>query len=217
MKADISKPIEINRRDRRRQEVSERIKRSALEVFLKHGFDGAKMTEIAERADVAARTLFNYVTDKHDLLAFVMSDEIAAVSEDLFSKKTWNVPITELVTAELGKCLEVFLRYFPISLLIFRESIWSNTSKEMKRILAGREHILRQLTKMIAYKQSIGAISGDCKPDDVSWILYAIFIPNMRRWMIASRPSLQSELRTLRRQVRIVVNGLSPVPEEASP
>jgi AcrR family transcriptional regulator len=203
-----------NRRDRKKLEVIGRIKSAALEVFLERGFDDAKMTEIAERADVAARTLFNYITDKNDLLAFVMSDDMSAVANDVFPKEKWDEPIIDLVTEELGKCLDVLLRYFPISLYIFRESIMSNSSKEMKRILASREQIQRQLSKMIAHKQAKGVICGTCKAEDVSWILYSLFIPNVRRWLLTTRPALRTELRVLRRHVQIVVNGLSPAEEE---
>ena len=84
----------------------------------------------------------------------------------------------------------------------------------MKRILASREQIQRQLSKMIAYKQSKGVISAACKADDVSWILYSLFIANVSGWLLTTRPALRTELRVLRRHVQIVVNGLSPAEEE---
>ena len=109
MKPKVEGHPVANRRDRKRLEVIGRIKGAALEVFLERGFDGATMIEIAERADVASRTLFNYVTDKNDLLAFVMSDDMSAVAGDVFPKEKWDLPIIGLVTEELGKCLDVVL------------------------------------------------------------------------------------------------------------
>ena len=209
--------IPINRRDRKKLEAIARIKQAAFEVFAECGFADAKMTDIAERADVAPRTLFNYAVEKRDLLAFVMSDEFVAVSKELFPKEDWDTPIIDLVTGEMGRCLEILLRYFPISLMIFRESIWSDASKELKRIQSGGDHILLQLKKLIEYKQSKGAISRHCKAEDISWILFSLFMTNVRRWLLTDRPSLKMELLVLRRQWWIVLNGLSPAKGECKP
>ena len=215
MKVEVPVDTTIGRRDQKKHAVIARIKRAAAEAFAEHGFEGATMTDIADRADVAHRTLFNYITDKLDLLAFIMSDEFATVTGAMLPEAQWDSPLIDLVTTEFGRCMEVFLQQFPASLMILRETIWSDASGNMQGIAASRERILSWLQRLLEYKQSRGAITRNCKAGDIAWILFSVFITNTRRWLTTERPSLKSELRILRRQVSIVLNGLSPSSAES--
>lgn len=51
----------------KRQETSRRLMRCALELSDEHGFDGWTMDDLAERADVSRRTVFNYFDTKLDV------------------------------------------------------------------------------------------------------------------------------------------------------
>ena len=67
----------------RRQRLEEResaIITAARDVFLEKGAAGAKMTEIAHRADVAEGTLYLYFTNKQALMRAVVSDHWASLT-----------------------------------------------------------------------------------------------------------------------------------------
>ena len=53
-----------DRRTRRRQESRERVYRAAVELFVERGFEATTMDDIADRADVARATVFNYFQRK---------------------------------------------------------------------------------------------------------------------------------------------------------
>lgn len=57
-------PNELGRRERRRLEIRDRLYTAAIELILARGFESATMDEIAERADVARATAFNYFPQK---------------------------------------------------------------------------------------------------------------------------------------------------------
>lgn len=57
------------------------ILRAAGEVFGEHGFDSARMADIARRADVAEGTLYLYHRNKRDLLEAVVADFWANLTE----------------------------------------------------------------------------------------------------------------------------------------
>ena len=58
----------LNRRDRRRLELYERIVEAGEALFEEQGYDETKVAEICERADVAYGTFFNHFPTKLDLL-----------------------------------------------------------------------------------------------------------------------------------------------------
>src|SRR5262245_36014252 len=58
----------IGRRERRKRQTRERIVAAAAASFAEQGFDATTFDHIAERADVARATVFNYFNDKQQLL-----------------------------------------------------------------------------------------------------------------------------------------------------
>ncbi len=72
----------ISRRERLRREREERILEAAAAVFARKGFHQATVREIAESADVADGTIYNYFTDKRDLLVAMTRHVIADSATD---------------------------------------------------------------------------------------------------------------------------------------
>lgn len=61
----------------RREKVEDReqaIVSSAREVFLEHGYDGARMVEIARRAGIAEGTIYIYYKTKADLMRAIVAE-----------------------------------------------------------------------------------------------------------------------------------------------
>jgi TetR/AcrR family transcriptional regulator, cholesterol catabolism regulator len=82
----------VGRRERRKREVEQRIRRAAAHLFHEKGYAEATVEEIAERADVAKGTLFNYFPRKDSLLLAVRDDEAAAVLRGLGPEDEWQGP-----------------------------------------------------------------------------------------------------------------------------
>jgi AcrR family transcriptional regulator len=54
-------------RERKKQRTRELIAQAALELFLERGFDAVTIADVAERADVDVKTIYNYYGSKADL------------------------------------------------------------------------------------------------------------------------------------------------------
>ncbi|MGW7537183.1 TetR/AcrR family transcriptional regulator [Amycolatopsis sp. NPDC054798] len=62
--------VNTGRRERRKLETRRRLDEVALRLFLKHGYDGVTVAQIAEEADISVATLFAHVPDGKDALIF---------------------------------------------------------------------------------------------------------------------------------------------------
>ena len=69
-------PIEVSRRERKKDETRERIQRAALELFRERGFETTTVDEIAARADVAKGTFFNYFPRKEAVLGAMLDERM---------------------------------------------------------------------------------------------------------------------------------------------
>lgn len=67
----------------------EQVVRRAIEVLNDEGFDRLTMRRLAERLGIKAASLYNHVSDKHELLA-LMADAICAEIPDLDQSKAWR-------------------------------------------------------------------------------------------------------------------------------
>ena len=70
--------------ERRRQQIIDRIKKSALELFTSYGTDKVSMDEIAARARVSKVTIYKYFHSKEELRQEIISlyvDDILAATE----------------------------------------------------------------------------------------------------------------------------------------
>jgi TetR/AcrR family transcriptional regulator, cholesterol catabolism regulator len=80
----------IGRRERKKQEVEHRIRTAALALFREHGYDATTVEEIAERADVAKGTFFNYFARKDALLEALADDLVGELFDELGPVDRWE-------------------------------------------------------------------------------------------------------------------------------
>jgi len=83
---EVDSETQMSRRERLKQEREERILEAAAAVFARKGFHGATIREIAELADVADGTIYNYFADKRDLLVAITRHVIAESTGDAFAE-----------------------------------------------------------------------------------------------------------------------------------
>lgn len=69
----------------------------AREVFLRDGFEGASVDDIAREAGVSKATLYNYVPDKRLLFMEVAKRECAAQAERVMLQIDFEAPIADIL------------------------------------------------------------------------------------------------------------------------
>lgn len=82
----------MNRIDRRKREVRDRILEAAFELFLSQGIDATKIDDICERADVANRTFFNHFATRQDMVAALAEKRLLNLREVLLNRTHEAVP-----------------------------------------------------------------------------------------------------------------------------
>jgi TetR/AcrR family transcriptional regulator, cholesterol catabolism regulator len=109
------------RRERRARETRQRILESAFALFGERGVDGVTVEEIAERAEVARGTVFNYFSSKESLCCALGALMLDRVQEGIEQGETrgftasekigWAMRLlTDFPTQEPARFREVMLR-----------------------------------------------------------------------------------------------------------
>jgi len=82
-RSDSAAAPTLNRRDRRKLELSQRILDAGEALFQDQGYDDTKVAEICERADVAYGTFFNHFPNKADILSAMADRSVREIAEHL--------------------------------------------------------------------------------------------------------------------------------------
>ena len=82
----------MNRMDRRKREVRDRILGAAFDLFLSQGVSATTIEEICERADVANRTFFNHFATRQDMMRALAESRLLNLHDVVVDRRTEPVP-----------------------------------------------------------------------------------------------------------------------------
>jgi AcrR family transcriptional regulator len=82
----------MNRLQRRKQEVREKILAAAFELFLSQGVAVTTIEEICDRADVANRTFFNHFATRQDMIRALAERRLVNLHDVVFDRTGEPIP-----------------------------------------------------------------------------------------------------------------------------
>ena len=94
--SEIERPAEgEGRRERKKRETLERIAKAGLKLFVKNGYEGTTLDDIAAEAGIARRTFFYYFKSKEAILMAYLDGGFARSSVPLLlAQPTDQAPLT---------------------------------------------------------------------------------------------------------------------------
>jgi AcrR family transcriptional regulator len=82
----------VNRHERRKLEVREKILATAFDLFLAQGAAATTIEEICERADVANRTFFNHFATRQDMIRALAERRLVNLPDVFFDRGDEAIP-----------------------------------------------------------------------------------------------------------------------------
>lgn len=148
-----------NRQERRKEETRKKIIAAAKSLFDRQGFNVTTVEQIAEKADVAKKTLYNHFPVKEAILAEIIAGATSGL--DLASiDKLKNMPDTRTRIIQLfNQLLEMALKQEDFFLAYFAYRMYNKFQlSEDQSIKSGGHEILEEIIKL-------GQQSGELRTD----------------------------------------------------
>ncbi|MCC3772454.1 TetR/AcrR family transcriptional regulator [Streptomyces sp. UNOC14_S4] len=179
------------RRERNKQKVRQRLYTSALALFTENGYDQTSIDEIAELADVARGTFFNYFQRKEDLISEWGHERRAKLRERLAEP----VPeVRETTEVRLRRCVAALAE-------INEEERGTTSAMLMAWVRAGRPlleepYASEIFAEVIEAGLAHGEVSPGVSAQQVSNVMRDAYLGTLYRWAQADEggPALQAEL-----------------------
>jgi AcrR family transcriptional regulator len=160
---------ETGRRQRRREETSERIFMAAMELFSCKGFAHTTVEEITRAADVGKGTFFNYFPSKEHVLSYLVGKQGSVIALHRTLAREGATSSEELLYS-LGRSLVKFPAQSPQLARSLISSFMGNAEV--------REYIMKEMTEKrqwIAEIMRLGQRRGELKSDLAAAELARIF------------------------------------------
>jgi AcrR family transcriptional regulator len=195
------------RRERHKVEVYRRIRQAATSLFRQQGYEATTVEQIAERADVAKGTVFNYFPSKDSLLQALSVDVHARLVGELGPVETW----TGTCKDQIVRLLLTLARLTQEDRVVFRLSL----GQSLRDFLQGAQHdpLSHHIQKAIRSVLKVGRTRGELTPsfplESAARLIEAAFFTTLLNWLNGGIPE-----RTFRAEIAgqldIVFAGLAP-------
>ncbi|NRP76016.1 Fatty acid metabolism regulator protein [Ensifer psoraleae] len=199
-------------REQNKEEKLRRIKEAALDLFVSKGFDDTTTREIASKAGVGMGTVFVYAETKRDLLFLIVNDGL----EECIAEASAAIRPEDSLLQNLLSVLRLHYEYFArvpvLSRAALREMYFYQSGKQAERFNRTRDKLKLLLTRLISEAMEKGLVSSTESPQIVAQAIFAIYQVDLRMWLSAESLDIVAGLDRLRRQIDVVMRGLSPDP-----
>jgi len=202
--AKLPAVVDGGRRQRRREETSEKLFMAAMQLFSRKGFAQTKVEDITQAADVGKGTFFNYFPSKEHVLGFLVSKQLGTVQRHLILAREAAMPIEEVLTS-LGRSL---IRFPGKSPQMARSIILAFLGN-----IEVREYIVRELTRgrqsiaaIIQLGQERGELLDGILPLELARAFQHALFGTVLMWALDPKSSLEKQFSDT---MRMICSGLS--------
>jgi len=204
---DESRRVErSSRRERRKEETLRRIETVAWELFRQRGYEATSTREIAEGADIAAGTFFNYFPEKRSLLIHLMQTQIDSAADRAFEvivPSTLERELTELFAA-LTRCYAQERR---LSRIFIKELLFTDGQGRMESA-AWTFGLVKRISDLVDRAQRRGELDPAIDPMDAAQQVFSAHYFGLVTWLGGTIPSRDAQEEQFRASLRLLLRGL---------
>jgi TetR/AcrR family fatty acid metabolism transcriptional regulator len=200
---ESGKSRELTNREQKRQ----RILRAAIDVFASKGYFAARMTDVAEAAQVADGTLYLYFEGKEHLLMSIFDSVLGRFIERLDEEIEKVDDPTEKLSIMIRLHLETLGRDHALAHVLQIET--RHSRRFMSLFTRGKlGEYLNRVRDIIIEGQESGVFRGDISPGLATNLVFGAVDEIVTSWLLAERPG--DLVRHHRPLVRMLTDGIAP-------
>jgi AcrR family transcriptional regulator len=180
----------MNRMERRKLEVREKILNAAFELFLQRGVAATTIEEICERADVANRTFFNHFATRQDMIRALAEQRLVNLHDVVFGRTDEAIP------ARLTGVFDDIAATLAESGDTYREMIGEMLATSGYGIQRGA-NLHDTFVELVKEGVARGEVSARHDPETLADIIVGALSGGILNWTVDRTYSLQTSLHNL--------------------
>lgn len=194
-----------SRRERKRLHTQRRIYEAAVQLFEEKGYDATTMDDIAELADTARATTYNYFPRKSCFLDEWMQRRRDQVSANLTARGDDSQPIADVLHTYLDELARINLVQEKLTRTLLPAWVRAGGPIEDAPALAD------VLIRYIRAGQERGEIRADCDAERAAHLIRNAYLGNLYLWLRDADDATQFDLfKAVDESIDIILKGLQP-------
>ena len=205
----VVKAKKVGLRERSKQERQDRIMMAARKLFAERGYDATTLRDVAELAGLGLGTLFNYISDKRDLIYLVFNQEVSmATDTSLAAPRPW-----QSFSEKILSMVEVYYRLFgsePIlSRILLSEVLQHTPGFHLAEYIGTRDRFIRGMGELVARAQAAGEIGSTESAELIARHIFFSYSAALRWWLASSEyPEWRTGVRDFAAVLKLQSMGL---------
>lgn len=147
----------------------------ARKLFAENGYDATTLRQVAERAGLGLGTLFNYISDKRDLIYLVFNKDVSVVTDvSLAAPRPWQ-SFNENILAMMEPNYRLFGSEPVLSRILLSEVLQHTPGFHLAEHLSIRGRLIGGITEVVAAAQKTGEIGSPESPELIARHIFFLF------------------------------------------
>jgi AcrR family transcriptional regulator len=196
----------MSRRARRKTETLRRIEEAGWQLFRTRGYEATSTREIAEAADIATGTLFNYFPEKRGLLIHLMQREIddaLSGAFDTMPPSTLEGELTHVFDA-LTQCYASERR---LGRVFIKELLFTD-GKSRAESAAWTFDLVKRIAGLVRNAQRRGELDPAIEPMEAAQQIFSTHYFGLVTWLGGTIPSRVAQEEQFQASLRLLLRGL---------
>jgi AcrR family transcriptional regulator len=185
------------------------ILRAAIVLLREDSFEQTRMEDIAEKADVSLKTVYNYFPSKHSILLGILSNDRERLSQS-YEAVAANPPedlaeaLAQLMHADLGDVTTPQEKSLWLDMLAAEFRANSEATDEIDQ----NREVFRSFTRQILrHFRARGSLSEEVDEGVAADMVYALLMSDFRNYCARADMTPDDFLQLARQQTRLLVAG----------
>ncbi|MEM7137381.1 MAG: TetR/AcrR family transcriptional regulator [Myxococcota bacterium] len=196
----------MSRRARRKEETLRRIEEAGWRLFNTQGYEATSTREIAEAADIAAGTLFNYFPEKRSLLIHLMQRQIDRAAARAFETMT-ATDLEDQLKQVFAALTECYAKERRLSRVFIKELLFTDGSQRTTAA-AWTFDLVSRIARLIAEAQAKGQLASGIEPMEAAQQVFSAHYFGMVTWLGGTLPSRSGQEAQFEASLRLLFRGI---------
>ena len=196
----------MSRRARRKEETLRRIEDAAWTLFTTRGYETTSTRQIADQADIAAGTLFNYFPEKRSLLIHLMQREIDEAARRAFDGMAASTLEQQLVDV-FEALTDCYARERRLGRVFIKELLFTD-GEQRAESAAWTFDLVKRIASLIRASQLRGELDPSIAPIEAAQQLFSAHYFGLVTWLGGTIPSRAAQEEQFRASLRLLLRGI---------
>ena len=198
----------MRRREKSKVERQAKILQAARMLFTELGYEAATLNQIATMAGLGKGTIFNYVTDKRDIIFLIFHEDISSLIERALSEASEKQSFSDKIIGIAELHYRLYAQNPKLSRILLTEAGFHSEGVHLEKFRELRGLLIKGMEELVVEAQKAGVLSKNETAGFMARQIFFAFSTAVREWLTTPHPEWRTGLRQYRRIFKLQMQGI---------